>query len=135
MDPRISLVTLGVKDLKASASFYRDVLGLKPSKRSTADVMFFELRGSWLGLFSREALAKDAGVSAEGSGFRGVTLSHNLRSRASVDMLFSNLKKKGATIVKEPSKAEWGGYTGYFADPDGHLWEVAYNPQFWVGPM
>ncbi len=134
MDPRISLVTLGVKDLAASVAFYRDVVGFPLSKKSSGDVAFFELRGTWLALFPAAALAKDAGVPAEGSGFRGVTLSHNMRSRAAVDMLFRDLEKKGATVVKPPSKAEWGGHTGYFADPDGHLWEVAYNPHFWVGP-
>ncbi len=135
MEPRISLITLGVKDLKASVAFYRDVLGLPRSKKSSGDAAFFELKGTWLALFPASALAKDAGVYAEGSGFRSVTLSHNLRSRAAVDMLFRELEKKGATIVKAPSKAEWGGYTGYFADPDGHLWKVAYNPHFRVGPM
>lgn len=134
MDKRISLITLGVKDLKKSVAFYRDVLGFKPSKYSMDEVAFFDLQGTWLGLFPAKELAKDAGVPAKGSGFRAVTLSHNLRSAAEVDRLFTHLKKHKTKIVKPAQKADWGGYSGYFVDPDGHLWELAHNPFFWPGP-
>ena len=81
-----------------------------------------------LGLYGHQALAKDAMVSARRRGFRGVTLAHNVRSRRAVDAVFAQIKKGRGRIVKSPRLAEWGGYSGYFSDPDGHLWEVAYNP-------
>lgn len=81
-----------------------------------------------LELFDREALAKDAGVSHEGSGFPGFTLAYNAQSEKEVDEVFEQMRKSGAKIVKEPHKTDWGGYSGYFADPDGFLWEVAHNP-------
>ena len=95
---------------------------------------FFNLNGSWLGLYGRKALAEDAQVSAEGSGFRGVALAHNLHSEAEVDALLQQAVDAGATLVKPAQKVFWGGYSGYFADPDGHLWEIAYNPFCWIGP-
>jgi uncharacterized protein len=135
MNPRISMITLGVSDLKRSISFYRDILGLPLSKHSLeGTVAFFELNGTWLGLFSKDELAKDADIENDSSGFSGVTLSHNLRTEEEVASFFQVLRTKGVTIVKEPRKADWGGYSGYFKDPDGYLWEVAYNPGFWVGP-
>lgn len=134
MHPRISLITLGVSDLAASVAFYRDALGLPLHAASNADVAFFELNGTWLGLFPTAELAKDAGVANDGTGFRGVTLSHNLATEAEVDALFAELASKKVVIVKPPTKADWGGYHGYFRDPDGHLWEVAHNPFMWVGP-
>lgn len=93
-------------------------------------IAFFDLNGTVLELFEREALAKDAGVSHEGSGFPGFTLAHNVRSENEVDELFDEVRKAGARILKEPKKTDWGGYSGYFADPDGYLWEVAYNPSW-----
>ena len=101
---------------------------------SPPEVAFFTLNGSWLGLYSRESLAEDAGVSPEGSGFPGFTLSHNVVSEADVDQIIERAGLAGASSVKPPQKASWGGYHGYFKDPDGYLWEVAYNPHFWVGP-
>ncbi len=134
MDNRISLITLAVKDVKKSAAFYQNVLGFKPSKYSMPVIAFFGLKGTWLALYGAKHLAQDAGVSAKGSGFRGVSVSHNLRSAKEVDKLFARLKRHRVKIVKPPQKAEWGGYSGYFADPDGHLWELAHNPFFWIGP-
>jgi catechol 2,3-dioxygenase-like lactoylglutathione lyase family enzyme len=128
MKPRISLITLGVRDLKRSVRFYRDGLGWTTSAGEDDPVAFFQLNGIVLGLYGRSDLAKDAMTSPRGSGFRGVTLAHNLGSRREVDRTFAHLKKVGAKIVKPPRKADWGGYSGYFSDPDGHLWEVAYNP-------
>jgi catechol 2,3-dioxygenase-like lactoylglutathione lyase family enzyme len=133
MKPRISMITLGVSDLARSIEFYEQGLGL-PRMQSPPEVAFFTLNGTWLGLYGREALAEDAQVSADGSGFRGVALAHNLASEAEVDKLYEEVLAVGATPVKQPQKVFWGGYSGYFADPDGHLWEVAHNPFAWVGP-
>lgn len=129
MEPRLSLVTLGVRDLDASTRFYRDVLGL-PQLDTPPGVSFFELGRTWLSLYPRADLAADAGVPAEGSGFAGVTLAHNVRSEEEVDRLIADVERGGATIVKRPRKTDWGGYAAYFADPDGFLWEVAHNPHF-----
>lgn len=126
-DPRISMITLGVADLAASTAFY-EKLGFEKSSASQESVTFFKLKGTVLGLFGRAALAADAGVEEAGSGFRAVTLSHNLASEAAVDEAFAHALACGATAVKQPEKVFWGGYSGYFADPDGHLWELAYNP-------
>ncbi|MCF7822229.1 MAG: VOC family protein [Mariprofundaceae bacterium] len=132
MNPRISMITLGVADLQTSIAFY-EKLGF-PRMESPPEVAFFTLNGTWLGLFGRNRLAEDATVSAEGSGFGGVTLSHNLKSEAEVDQVMAQVAAAGAEIVKPAQKTFWGGYHGYFKDPDGHLWEVAHNPFFWVGP-
>ena len=133
MQPRISMITLGVSDLARSIEFYEQGLGL-PRKESPPTVAFFMLNGTWLGLYGKEALAEDAQVSPEGNGFRGVALAHNLASEAEVDKLYQEAVAAGAKPVKQPQKVFWGGYSGYFADPDGHLWEVAFNPTKWVGP-
>lgn len=127
MEPRITLVTLGVSDLARSIRFYRDGLGL-PQRETPESVAFFEMRGMWLSLYARDALAEDAGVLPEGSGFRGFTLAHNVRSPEAVDLLLADAVAAGATLVKPGQKVFWGGYSGYFADPDGFLWEVAWNP-------
>lgn len=133
MKPRISLITLGVRDLATSIRFYEQGLGL-PRMESPPEVAFFTLNGTWLGLYGREALAEDIGVSAEGNGFAGVALAHNLASEAEVDELLEQAVAAGAKLVKPGQKVFWGGYSGYFADPDGYLWEVAHNPFVWVGP-
>ena len=133
MKPRISMVTLGVDDLERSIKFYEQGLGF-PRMESPPEVAFFTLNGTWLGLYGREALAEDATVSAEGSGFRGVSLAHNVASESEVDQMLDEAVAAGATLVKPGQKVFWGGYSGYFADPDGHLWEVAHNPFAWVGP-
>ncbi|NOR73412.1 MAG: VOC family protein [Mariprofundaceae bacterium] len=132
MNPRISMITLGVADLQKSVAFY-ERLGF-PRMESPPEVAFFTLNGTWLGLYGRNALAEDANVSPEGSGFSGVTLSHNLKTEAEVDDLMAEATSAGAIITKPAQKAFWGGYHGYFKDPDGHLWEVAHNPFFWIGP-
>ncbi len=133
MKPRISMITLGVRDLAIAIEFYENGLGF-PRMESPPEVAFFTLNGTWLGLFSRDALAKDATVSTEGQGFESFTLSHNVGSELEVNESVAQALEAGATLVKKPQKASWGGYSGYFKDPDGHLWEVAYNPFFWVGP-
>jgi catechol 2,3-dioxygenase-like lactoylglutathione lyase family enzyme len=131
--PRISLITLGVADLEHSVAFYRYGLGL-PQKESPPSVAFFDLTGTWLGLFNRESLAKDAGVSAQCGGFHGFTMSHNLASKAEVDLQMVTAMAASARLIKPAQKVVWGGYAGYFADPDDYLWEIAYNPLMWVGP-
>ena len=133
MQPRISMITLGVRDLAASIAFYENGLGF-PRMASPPEVAFFTLNGTWLGLYGREALAKDATVPSEGSGFESFALAHNVHSEAEVDAVMRQAVEAGATLVKKPQKVDWGGYSGYFKDPDGHLWEVAHNPHFWVGP-
>jgi catechol 2,3-dioxygenase-like lactoylglutathione lyase family enzyme len=129
MEPRISLVTLGVSDLERATTFYRDGLGL-PTHGDYPGVTFFQLRGTWLSLYPREDLAADAQTSAEGTGFRGFTLAHNVASKQQVDEVMQRAQAAGATITKSARDAEWGGYSGYFADPDGFFWEVAWNPHF-----
>ena len=127
------MITLGVRDVQASAAFYEKGLGF-PRIESEPTVAFFNLNGSWLGLYGRDALAEDAGVSPAGSGFDGFALAHNVHSEAEVDEAFHAAVSAGAAAVKKPQKVFWGGYSGYFADPDGQLWEVAYNPHLWIGP-
>ncbi len=127
MEPRITIVTLGVADLERSIRFYRDGLGL-PLRPGPPAIAFFELRGTWLALYPREALAEDAMVEPAGSGFRGFTLAHNVRSPEEVDRTLAQAVAAGATLRKPGQKVFWGGYSGYFADPDGFLWEVAWNP-------
>ena len=134
MKPRISMITLGVSNLERAIDFYEHGLGL-PRMESPPEVAFFTLDGTWLGLYGREALAEDATVPADGAGFEGFTLSHNVHSRAEVDEVVRQAVAAGATPVKTPQEVFWGGYNGYFKDPDGHLWEIAWNPHFWVGPV
>jgi len=129
MEPRISFVTLGVSDLERSTRFYEAGLGL-PRLKSPPTVSFFELGKTWLALYPRHLLAADAGVPADGSGFRGFALAHNVRSAAEADRLMQDVAGAGGRIVKPPQPTEWGGYSGYFADPDSFLWEVAWNPRF-----
>lgn len=134
MQPRISMITLGVADVAAAAAFYEKGLGLPRFEIAAEGVAFFDLAGTWLGLFGRENLAADAQVPFEAAGFGGFALAHNVASEAEVDAVFQQAMDAGAAPTKTPRKAEWGGYSGYFQDLDGHLWEIAHNPQFWVGP-
>jgi catechol 2,3-dioxygenase-like lactoylglutathione lyase family enzyme len=129
MDPRISIVTLGVRDLEIATAFYRDGLGL-PERESDGNIAFFEMPGTWLALYPREALAEDATVPAEGSGFAGFTLAHNVGSREEVEAVIDEAESAGAEVIKPAGETFWGGYSGYVSDPDGFLWEVAWNPDF-----
>jgi hypothetical protein len=133
MEPRLSLVTLGVHDVGRSRAFY-EALGFKASGASQESVAFFPAGGVVLALFGRVALAADATVEDSRPGFSGVALAHNCRSEAEVDKVIAYAVACGATLAKPAQKAFWGGYSGYFADPDGHLWEVAYNPYFPMDP-
>jgi catechol 2,3-dioxygenase-like lactoylglutathione lyase family enzyme len=129
MKPKISLLTLGVQDLARSLAFYRDGLGLPTHNyEEGADVVFFALEGTWLAIHPREKLAEDAQIPAEGHGFSGIAIAHNEPSKEKVDEVFARALAAGAKTVKKPRDVFWGGYSGYFADPDGHLWEVAFNP-------
>jgi len=129
IEQRMGVVTLGVADLDRSRRFYEEGLGWKIGA-AEGQIVFFQLNGMILALYPRDELAKDALVSSEGSGFTGVTLAYCARSKEDVDNIFSQLETAGAHIVKQPQSVFWGGYSGYFADPDGHLWEVAWNP-YW----
>ncbi len=129
MEPRLTLVTLGVADVARAKAFY-EALGFKPCGFENEHVGFYEAGGVVLGLFGRKPLAEDAGVPDDGKGFRGVSLAHNTRSEAEADAVLAHAVASGATLIKPAQKVFWGGYSGYFADPDGHFWEVAYNPGF-----
>lgn len=129
MEPRVSLVTLGVADVARARRFY-ETLGWKASSASQNDVVFFQLGSIALGLYGRTALAKDANLVDSPSGFSGVTLAQNMRSEEAVDQLLNEASRAGARILKPAQRVFWGGYSGYFADLDGHIWEVAFNPGF-----
>lgn len=128
-DPVIhaTMITLGVADIAAATAFY-ERLGLKAAGASTETVTFFDMGGLALGLFGHDALAEDAGVKAEPAGFRGTAIAWNVPNEAAVDAAFARAIAAGGEEKKAPHKVFWGGYSGYFADPDGHLWEIAYNP-------
>ena len=127
-EPRISLITLGVTDMVRARAFY-EALGWQAASPSNESVTFFQGRGIVLGLFGHDDLAKDAGVeSTPPPAFRGMSIAYNCRSEKEVDEVFAHAIACGATATKQPENVFWGGYSGYFADPDGHLWEVAFNP-------
>jgi len=129
MEQRLSLVTLGVADVARSRAFY-ERLGWRAAPVSTDAIAFFDLGGWALALYGRAALAGDARVPAAGRGFSGITLAHNVRSPAEVDAILREAVAAGGALVKPAERAFWGGHSGHFADPDGHLWEVAHNPFF-----
>ena len=133
MKPRISMITLGVDDMERSVEFYEKGLGF-PRMETPPTVAFFTLNGTWLGLYGREALAEDADVPPEGGSYGGFALAHNVHSEEEVDAVYAQALAAGATPTKQPQKTFWGGYSGYFRDPDGHLWEIAHNPHEWIGP-
>ena len=130
MEQRLSMVTLGVVDLARARRFYEAGLGWTPSGASCDQVAFFQVGGVVLGLYPREALAEDAKVAPDGSGFGGIALAYNGRTRDEVDRVLAKAEAAGATILKPAQDVFWGGYSGYFADPDGHPWEVAWNPDW-----
>jgi uncharacterized protein len=129
-EPRVSLITLGVEDIERARAFYETGLGWKASTASQGDVVFFQLGGLALSLYPRRLLADDAGVTHDGAGFSGITLAHNVRAPDDVDALLALAEAAGGRITRPAQQAFWGGRTGYFADPDGHLGEVAWNPHF-----
>ena len=129
MRSNLTVITLGVKDFKKSLRFYKDGLGWKPAQVMD-DVAFFPLSGIVLAIYPRDLLAKDAAVKNDGKGFDGMTLAYNTKSEKEADDVLKQVKKIGGKIVKKAHKTFWGGYGGYFADPDGHLWEVVHNPHW-----
>ncbi|NND06766.1 MAG: VOC family protein [Saprospiraceae bacterium] len=128
MDQRLTIVGLGVDNLAVSNHFYSEVLGWTKTSDSNERIAFYKLNGILLSLYSRENLAEDAHVAAAGIGFKGVTLAYNARSREEVDQIIDQLRAKDVRIIKEPQEVFWGGYSSYIADPDKHLWEIAFNP-------
>lgn len=131
MEQRLTLITLGVKNVAASTAFYEEKFGWSKSDESNEHISFFPLSGCQLALYERGELAEDATVPKEGGGFNAFTLAHNLLSKEAVDGLINELRQKRVTVIKAPTETAWGGYSGYVADLDGHLWEIAFNP-FWV---
>ena len=129
MEQRVSIITLGVADLKRSREFY-ERLGWQRSMAKAEGIVFFQAGGMALALFPRHELAKDANVAPEGNGFKGFSLAYNARTRAEVDSTLSEAEFAGAKILKPAEEAFWGGYSGYFSDLDGFLWEIAWNPSF-----
>jgi catechol 2,3-dioxygenase-like lactoylglutathione lyase family enzyme len=127
MEQRLSLVTLGVADLERARRFYEEGLGWKRGN-DHAEVVFFQTGGMILALWPRHLLAEDAGLADEGRGFGGIALAYNARSREEVDAVMAEAAAAGASVLKPAQDTPWGGYAGYFADPDGHPWEVAWNP-------
>jgi len=126
VEQRVSLITLGVRDLSRAVAFYR-ALGWEPVPDENDDVFFFQTGGIIVALWGRDQLAEDSGVE-DGNGWGGVTLAHNVRSPAEVDAVIEQARAAGARIAREPGPAFWGGHTAVFVDPDGHPWEVAHNP-------
>ena len=127
LQPRLTMVTLGVADLERSVSFYCDGLGL-PCEPGPKGIAFFLMGETRLALYPTDALAADVGTSASFSGFRGFTLAHNVESKARVDEVLMEAIRAGASLERPAAEAEWGGYSGYISDPDGFVWEVAWNP-------
>jgi catechol 2,3-dioxygenase-like lactoylglutathione lyase family enzyme len=130
LEQRVSIITLGVKDFQRSLDFYKSGLGWKPSSASSENIAFFPMEGVVFALYPRDLLAGDATIGSSGSGFSGITLSHNTKRREQVDQVLNTVRDLGMQIIKPAKKTSWGGYHGYFADPDGYLWEVAWNPHF-----
>ena len=130
MKPRLNIVTIGVNKLKQSREFYRKALGWEPAKGSDENIVFYNQSGIVFALYPLDKLAEDAEIRADRSGFSGVTLAINLESKEAVDQLYEQVIENGGKSLVEPRKTFWGGYDCYFADPDGHSWEIAWAP-FW----
>jgi catechol 2,3-dioxygenase-like lactoylglutathione lyase family enzyme len=130
VEQRLSLVTLGVRDLARARAFY-EALGWKTGAKPEDDVVFFQSGGMIVALWGRDQLAEDSAVE-DGGGWGGVTLAHNVRSPGEVDAVLAEAERAGATIPRRGGKTFWGGYSGVFSDPDGHPWEVAHNPSWTI---
>jgi hypothetical protein len=130
MDARLNIVTLGVANLKRARDFYEHGLGWKASSASNEHIAFFQLGGMVLALYPNDHLAADAMQKPAGAGFRGLTLAQNVAAKEDVAAALRQAEQAGGRAVKPAQDVFWGGHSGYFADPDGHLWEVAWNPYF-----
>ena len=130
MNPRLNIVTLGVKDLQKSTEFYRTALGWEPTKDSDDKIVFFNHGGIVLGLYPLDKLAEDAKISPKRSGFAGVTLAISVEKKEDVDNLYNTIVANDGKSLVKPRETFWGGYDAYFADPDGNTWEIAWAP-FW----
>lgn len=128
MQQRTTIITLGVDNLEISTAFYTEKFGWKKMKSSNENISFFQLNGLLLSLYPKGKLAEDATVNSAGSGFKAFTLAYNTRTKKEVDDIITGLAKKGVKIIKQPEHVFWGGYSGYIADPDDNLWEIAFNP-------
>ena len=134
MEQRISIITLCVSDLKRARAFY-DALGWKAASEEEADgIVAYDLQNMTLALYPWDKLAQEANIPKERSGYSAFTIAYNVRSENEVDQMLEEVKGAGGKIIKPAEKVFWGGYSGYFSDPDGHLWEVAYNPFSTLGP-
>ena len=134
IEQRVSLITLGVKDLKAARDFYVDFLGWTPAAENPA-IIFFDMGGYMFSLYPHEAAAKEIGetpTDALDATYRGVMLAHNVRTREEVDAILARVGQAGQKILKQPEETFWGGYSGKFADPDGHVWEIGFNPHWTI---
>lgn len=132
MEQRLSLVTLGAADIVRAKAFYREVFGWTPFMEMD-DIAFFDMGGLVLAVWTHAGLRADMQREGEPGAYRGSAIAYNARNEAEVDSIFSNLKAKGAAILKAPVKVDWGGYSGYVADPDGNAWEIAFNPGWPIG--
>lgn len=128
MRQKLNIITLGVKDFTAAVNFYQKGLGWRLSSISQEKIAFFDMGGIVLALYPRDLLAEDVGTTPDGQGFSGITLAYNAKNQTEVNEVLKQVESLGAKIVKQAQMVFWGGYSGYFADLDGHLWEVAWNP-------
>lgn len=136
MEPRLSIITLGVEDMARAFRFYHEGLGLPTSGNADSPIVFFQMKGTALAIYPREKLAHDVDPNSDGqgSGFSGVTIAHNTREKSQVDETLKRAEAAGGKIVKPAQDTDWGGYSGYFSDPDGHLWEVAWAEAWQFNP-
>ena len=136
MEARISIITLGVKDLERSFRFYHEGLGLPTQSKVENGILFFQTSGTRLALYPLDKLVEDVSpaLTTEGARFPGITLAHNTRTRAEVDQVLKLAEKAGGTIIKQAQEVFWGGYSGYFTDPDGYYWEVAWAESWEFNP-
>lgn len=128
MQQRLTIITLGVSDLKTSEKFYTEVFGWEKSPMSQPTITFLKLNGILLSLYPVEKFKEEVNLNVKKEGFPTFTMAHNARSEAEVDALFEQYESRGAKILKRPEKVFWGGYSGYISDPDGYFWEIAFNP-------
>jgi uncharacterized glyoxalase superfamily protein PhnB len=132
MEPRITMITLGVNNIQQSYEFYSKIVGFPSEKGIEGNIVFFNLQHMLLALYPRDKLAEDALVPNDGSGFSGITLAYNVKTKQEVDEIIEKLHETGVKITKEPQDTFWGGYDAYFQDVDGYLWEIAWNPFSWI---